>query len=88
MGLITKGGVILWIKKNVVPEKIEDREKTEEREKIEGSLIIGKTKSQNAETVMIGDPTRIGENRNKDFDDPQAFFSVIVISIYIHSLAE
>ena len=63
-------------------------EKTEEREKTEGSLIIRKTKSQNAETVMIGDLAIIEENRNKDSDDPEAFCSVIVISIYIHSLSE
>jgi len=30
----------------------------------------------------------IGENRNKDSDAPQVFFSVIVISINIHRLAE
>ena len=30
----------------------------------------------------------IGEKRNKDSDDPQVFFSVLVISINIHRLAE
>ena len=61
---------------------------TEDREMIEGSLITGKTKGQIAETVMIGDLAMIGENRNKDPDDPPGFLSVIVISVYIHSLAE
>jgi len=69
-------------------EKTEEREKIEEREKTEGSLIIRKTKSQNAETVMIGDLAMIGEIRNKDSDDPPGFLSVIVIFVYIHSLAE
>jgi hypothetical protein len=32
--------------------------------------------------VMIGDPARIGENRNKDSDDPPAFFSVSDLYLY------
>jgi hypothetical protein len=50
------GGEILWKKRSIVPEKVEDQESPAGRQK------IPVTKGLNGEAVGIGGPARTGEN--------------------------
>jgi hypothetical protein len=64
--IMGKRGGILWKRKNVVPEKTEDPERTEERQR------LWVAKPLNAGLVGIEDPARTGENPPK-FDAASYF---------------